>query len=162
VGGVEEKGKIRMKVYYLPHVKYLCVEGETFKVKDELKKRGFTWNSTYKRWVKKDVVREQLPEVVKELKALGEVWVSPLDEALDCLDYALLSLRNIAKQLDTVNIAPNVFRDPAKLDEYEKKAKEYSDKVLKAWEQIARATDWLQKNRDEIEFLLMVVGANFL
>jgi len=156
-----EKGKVRMDVYYVPPTKCLCIEGNTFEVKDELKKRGFTWDSRYKRWVKKDVPREKVMEEVKELEALGEVRICPLKEALDSLEYALISLRNIANHLDTVNIAPNAFRDPATLDEYERRAKEYSDKVLKAWEQIARATDWLQKNRSEIEFLLMVIGAKF-
>ena len=74
----QQKAKIRLEFTGIS----LLIGGDTYQIKEELKKQGFWWNSGIKRWVKTVNTKEEILSVMKELEKIAEVqWIGqPIKE----------------------------------------------------------------------------------
>ena len=93
---------LRIRAHYIPISNKICIYGETYSVKDELKKLGFRWDSVNECWAKEIPPRE-VGRAVKELEErLGaKVSYQPLEEAIKSIEYASGVLEWIARRLES-------------------------------------------------------------
>jgi len=97
-----EKKMLRIKASYKPLTDKVCIYGETYAIKEELKKLGFRWDPADECWAKEIPPRE-VGRAVKELEERLGVKVSyqPLEEAIKSIEYASGVLEWIARRLES-------------------------------------------------------------
>jgi hypothetical protein len=140
-------------VRYNPVRQELYVSGDTFDLKEKLKRAGYKWDSYEKEWVRNHVTLENLDAALDELRGLGaEVRVSKLREVLMSLRYALITLTTLCDKLEPGRKAPE------DMSEAERESVRLAEEVKKAFDVIARAAEWLDRHKDEIDVALLRRG----
>ena len=91
-----------IKARYIPISDKVCIYGETYAIKEELKKLGFRWDPANECWAKEIPLRE-VGHTVKELEEKLGIKVSyqPLEDAIRSIEYASDVLEWIAKNLES-------------------------------------------------------------
>jgi hypothetical protein len=91
-----------IKARYTPLNDKVCIYGETYAIKEELKKLGFKWDPTEECWAKEIPWRE-LGHTVKELEEKLGIKVSyqPVEDAIRSIEYASGLLEWIARNLES-------------------------------------------------------------
>jgi predicted HTH domain antitoxin len=144
---------------YNPARQQLYIKGDTFELKDKLKERGYKWDSYEKEWVKDHVTLEGLEAALNELRGLGaEVRVSHLKEVLMSLRYALITLEVLYNKLDASRPAPGMFKAPEDMSDVERESTRLAGEVKRAFDVIAQAAEWLGRNQDKIDEVLLRRG----
>ena len=102
---MQEKKMLRIEAYYMPLDYKICVGGETYAIKDELKKLGFKWDPADECWVKTTYPRD-VRETVKELEEKLGIKVSyqPIKDAIRSIEYASNVLEWIARNLENEDL----------------------------------------------------------
>jgi hypothetical protein len=148
-------------VRYNPARQELYVKGDTFELKDKLKERGYKWDSYEREWVRNHVKIESLEAALDELRGLGvEVRVSHLKEVLMSLRYALITLSTLYDKLDASRPGPGRFKAPEDMSEVERESCRLAGEVKRAFDVIAQAAEWLDRNKDGIDEVLLKRGVN--
>jgi hypothetical protein len=146
---------------YNPVRQQLYIKGDTFEIKDKLRAAGYKWDSYEKEWVRNGVTLESLEAALNELRGLGaEVRVSRIKEVLMSLRYALITLEAIYNKLDASRPGPGRYKSPEDMSEVEKESLKLAEEVKKAFDVIARAAEWLDRNQDKIDEVLLRRGVN--
>jgi hypothetical protein len=146
-------------VRYNPVKQQLYVSGDTFDIKEKLKERGYKWDSYEKEWVRNHVALENLEAALAELRGLGaEVRVSKLREVLMSLRYALITLNTLYDKLDASRPGPGRYKAPEDMSEAERESVRLAEEVKKAFDAIARAAEWLDRHKNEIDGALLRRG----
>jgi hypothetical protein len=150
-----------LHVRYNPVKQQLHVKGDTFDIKDKLRAAGYKWDSYEKEWVRNHVALEGLEAALDELRGLGaEVRVSRIKEVLMSLRYALITLEAIYNKLDASRPGPGRYKSPEDMSEVEKESLKLAEQVRRAFDVIAQAAEWLDRNKDGIDEVLLKRGVN--
>jgi hypothetical protein len=110
---VAEKEELKLRVRYLPAAEKICVLGNTYTVKEELKKMGFRWDAEKECWVKsvslvsQNNIREIIGKVIKELeqKFGAKVLFYPIGEAIRSIEYACSLLEWVNSELQNEELS---------------------------------------------------------
>jgi hypothetical protein len=148
-----------LRVRYNPARRQLYVKGDTFELKEKLKAAGYKWDSYEKEWVRDGVTLEGLEAALDELRGLGaEVRVSHIKEVLMSLRYALATLEVLYNKLDATRPGPGTFKAPEDMSDVERESTRLAGEVKRAFDVIAQAAEWLGRNQDKIDEVLLRRG----